>query len=78
MKEEETGSRLRMWLLEQLAGGHLSTMQIQKIAELAVSDARTWRIKDLDEIGQAGTAGRWATRPSRSYREDVSEFCATV
>ncbi|OLP78786.1 hypothetical protein AK812_SmicGene41003 [Symbiodinium microadriaticum] len=60
VKEEETGSGLRMWSLEQFAWGHLSRMQIQKIAELAVSDARTWRIKDLDEIGQAGTAGRWA------------------
>ena len=66
VKEEKTGSGLRLWLLEQFAWGHLSTMQIQKIAELAVSDARTSRIQDLDEIGQAGTAGRWATRPSRS------------
>ena len=65
LKKEETGSGLRMWLLEQFAWGHLSTMHIQKIAELAVLDARSSRIKDLDEIGQAGTAGRHATRPSR-------------
>ena len=65
-KKEETGSGLRTWLLEQFAWGHLSTMQIQKIAELAVLDARSSRIKDLDEIGQAGTAGRHATRHSRS------------
>ena len=66
LKKEETGSGLRMWLLEQFAWGHLSTMQIQKIAELAVLDARSSGIKDLDEIGQDGTAGRHATRPSRS------------
>ena len=65
-KKEGTGSGLRTWLLEQFAWGHLSTMQIQKIAELAVLDARSSRIKDLGEIGQAGTSGRHATRHSRS------------
>ena len=58
IRKEEAGSELRMWLLEQFAWGLLSTMQVQKIAELAVLDARSVKILDLDTLGNSGNCGK--------------------
>ena len=77
LKKEETGSGLRMWLLEQFAWGHLSTMQIQKN-----SRAGSVGCKDFEDQGFGRDWSGWNCRTACNSAfpilEDVSRFCASV
>ena len=56
-EEEIGGSQLREWLLTEYAWGRLSPQQVQKVAQLAVADAGSRKLRDLQPLAALGSQG---------------------
>ena len=57
--DELPGSRLADWLLQEFAWGNISAIAIQKVAQLALEDARGKRLQELDSLARAGCGGKY-------------------
>ena len=55
--EEIDGSGLRAWLLTEFAWGRISPQQVQRVAQLALSDARTRKLRDLAPLSKLRSYG---------------------
>ena len=72
-RKETNGSMLRMHLLEQFSWGFMSPPQTQKIAELAVADARSGSLADLALIAKAGCEGKYGNNVNRDILKLVEQ-----
>ena len=52
------GPRLADWLLQEFAWGNISAIAIQKVAQLALEDARSKRLQELDSLARTGCGGK--------------------